>query len=466
MAGWNGSGSFSISFPDFVAGTPIVSTQVDTNNSDFVTGLMHCLTVNGETVPTANLPMVTFKHTGVGNASARDQYAAAGQVQDSAFHWVNAAGVTGTADAILLAPSPAITAYAEGQVFRFRAEATSTSATPTVNVSSVGAKTIQKDGGALAVGDIVNTRWYEIFYDGTNFQLRNISLAAAAGATALLASANTFTASQTIQSTDAGAAIGPTLILDRDSASPADGDILGGILFRGEDESGGDDDYATIQGEIVDATGGTEDGRIGFLTKIAGTDAARAYVGAGIYTASVTGGDQGAGTVNAAGVYEAGVQLKPFVSDTAQNAASTALDFTSIPSWVKRIHVTFSAFSTNGTSIVIVQIGDSGGIEASGYSGSSVELDASPAAAAYGGSGFEIAAANTAARTWHGVLTMVRHNTGNTWAASGTFGDSASGTAGVTGGSKALSATLDRVRVTTVSGADTLDAGSINIHYD
>lgn len=320
MAGWNGSGSFSISFPDFVAGTTIVSTQVDTNNSDFVTGLMHCLTVNGETVPTANLPMATFKHTGVGNASARDQYAAAGQVQDSAFHWVNAAGVTGTADAILLAPSPAITAYAEGQIFRFRAEATSTSATPTVNVSSVGAKTIQKDGGALAVGDIVNARWYEIFYDGTNFQLRNISLAAAAGSAALLASANTFTANQTIQSTDAGAAIGPTLILDRDSASPADGDVIGGILFRGEDESGGDDDYATIQGEIVDATGGTEDGRIGFLTKIAGTEAARAYVGAGIYTAGVS--DPGANKINATALQMGGEEIDGVATQAEQEAGT------------------------------------------------------------------------------------------------------------------------------------------------
>ncbi len=214
MAGWNGSGSFSISYPDFVAGTTIVSTQVDTNNSDFVTGLNHCLTVNGETVPTATLPMANFRHTGVSNAAARDQYAAAGQVQDSAFHWVNAAGVTGTADAIALAPFPAIAAYAEGQVFRFKAEATSSSATPTVNVSSLGVKTIQNDGGALAVGDIVNGRIYEIVYDGTQFQLQNwaVSTSAAAASTSASGIIELATQAEVDTGTDAARAVVPSTL--------------------------------------------------------------------------------------------------------------------------------------------------------------------------------------------------------------------------------------------------------------
>lgn len=308
MPGWSGNGSFSLSYPDFVSGTPIVSNQTDQNNADIVAGLNNTLTRDGQNSPSADLPMGTQKHTNVGNATGRANYAAAGQVQDGSFIWCGDA--TGTADAIVLTPSPAITAYADGQVFRFKATGTNTLTNPTVNISTVGAVTIKKTAGsALAVGDIVSGRWYELLRDDSAFNLRAWMVSPDVAEAALLASANIFTASQTIQSSDAGAAVAPTLTLDRFSASPADADIIGGILFNGRDESAGTDTYAQIQGEIVDATGATEDGRIGLLTKIAGTAAARAYVGAGIYTAGASGGDKGANSLNATSLYQAGVQV-------------------------------------------------------------------------------------------------------------------------------------------------------------
>jgi uncharacterized protein YkuJ len=66
----------------------------------------------------------------------------------------------------------------------------------------------------------------------------------------------------TLTSTDAGSSAGPDLILYRNSASPASGDYLGQIQFKGENSNGGEEIYAKITGKIRDETLGTEDGLI------------------------------------------------------------------------------------------------------------------------------------------------------------------------------------------------------------
>jgi hypothetical protein len=115
--------------------------------------------------------MSSFRHTGVGNAVARTDYAAAGQVQDSTFLWGGTAG--GTADALTIAPSPAITAYAAGQCFEFIVGASpNATTTPTLNVNGVGAKTfVRKDGSACVAGDLPAGNRVRALYDGTNFRL-------------------------------------------------------------------------------------------------------------------------------------------------------------------------------------------------------------------------------------------------------------------------------------------------------
>jgi len=45
------------------------------------------------------------------------------------------------------------------------------------------------------------------------------------------------------------------------------------------------------------------------------------------------------------------------------STSGTSIDFTGIPSWVKRITVMFDVVSTNGSAIILIQLGDSGGIE-------------------------------------------------------------------------------------------------------
>jgi hypothetical protein len=143
---------------------------------------------------------------------------------------------------------------------------------------------------------------------------------------------------------------------------------------------------------------------------------------------------------------------------------NTSLDFTSIPSWVKRITVMFAGVSTSGTSIVQVQLGYSGGIETTGYA-STVWVWNTSGAQAAATSG--IITANASGATYSRVGNLILTNiSGNTWIASGTIGyDTAGGGASMVS-TKTTSGTLDRVRITTVNGTDTFDAGSINILYE
>ena len=165
---------------------------------------------------------------------------------------------------------------------------------------------------------------------------------------------------------------------------------------------------------------------------------------------------------SAAGAY-------PLTSGTSVASTSgTSIDFTSIPSWVKRVTVMFNGVSTNGTSIPLLQLGDSGGVETSGYlgSGSSV-FDGSTTAAVLQTTGFGIGGGMVATVIFHGAIQITLLDaTTNTWCANGVLGRSETACVLNCGGSKSLSATLDRVRLTTVNGTDTFDAGSINILYE
>lgn len=117
--------------------------------------------------------------------------------------------------------------------------------------------------------------------------------------------AQTFTATQTIQSTDAGASEGPAQILDRNSASPAASDEIGAVIFRGRDSGGNVTDYAKLKGRILDPTNGSEDGFLNVTALIAGVETAVLTVGPGAQLGSPTGGDKGLGTINAAsGLYD------------------------------------------------------------------------------------------------------------------------------------------------------------------
>ena len=147
-------------------------------------------------------------------------------------------------------------------------------------------------------------------------------------------------------------------------------------------------------------------------------------------------------------------------SATAQNSTSgTAINFTGIPAGIKRITVMFNGVSGSGTSAFLVQIG-SGAIANTGYIATSVNNVSGAINSTIGYPLNSGTATNTL--IGHMVITLV---SGNIWVSShSTY--VTSGVAVYGGGTVTLSGTLDRVRITTVNGTDTFDAGSINILYE
>lgn len=170
---FNGSGTFSRLYNwavDAAGGVKIRADRMDSEMNGFATGLSTCITKDGQTTITANLPMSTYKHTNVGSASSRTDYARFDQLQDGKTNWVDSGG---TADSLTATYSPAITTLVDGQLCYVRAGAANATTTPTFSPNGLTARVIVKNGGAaLAAGDIsgdghelilrydlTNTRW-------------------------------------------------------------------------------------------------------------------------------------------------------------------------------------------------------------------------------------------------------------------------------------------------------------------
>jgi hypothetical protein len=148
---------------------------------------------------------------------------------------------------------------------------------------------------------------------------------------------------------------------------------------------------------------------------------------------------------------------------TAQASTSgTSIDFTSIPSWAKRITVMFNAISTNGTSQVIVRLGISTGVETTGYQ--SAASNTGDVVTSTVGIVFSDGSLTAAASAYTGVLSFVLITT-NTWVVDGCCTKEGNNNGSIAG-AKTLAGTLDRVRITTTNGTDTFDAGTINVLYE
>jgi len=142
------------------------------------------------------------------------------------------------------------------------------------------------------------------------------------------------------------------------------------------------------------------------------------------------------------------------------STSGTSIDFTSLPAWVKRITVMFSGLSTNGTSIPIIQIGG-GSVETTGYLGAAISNTTVTAFT----TGIGLGGSNSAASVRSGLVQIVTLGS-NLWVAGGSLAQTDSSVAGSMAANKTTAATLDRVRITTVNGTDTFDAGSVNILYE
>ena len=167
---YNGSGTFLINTAGqpVVSGTVISSTAFNALTADLATGLSTAITKDGQTTVTANIPMSTYKFTGLGVGSAATDSANLSQVQSTVTKLLNS--VSG-ADTITATASPTLAAYAAGQMFYFVAAGDNTTSV-TLNIDSLGAKAVTRDGAtALAAADIKSGEVVVVVYDGTRFQV-------------------------------------------------------------------------------------------------------------------------------------------------------------------------------------------------------------------------------------------------------------------------------------------------------
>jgi len=154
-------------------------------------------------------------------------------------------------------------------------------------------------------------------------------------------------------------------------------------------------------------------------------------------------------TTNSGAVYDS------LQRGTAVSASGTSVDFTSIPSWVRRITVMLSGVSLSGTSNYVFQIG-AGSIANTGYLSGAASVSTYIVTGGYTSTAASVASG-------HAIFTNI---SGNTWVATGILYVDGAGRMAYFGGNITLSGTLDRVRITTINGTDTFDAGTINIIYE
>ena len=168
---YNGSGTFQIntSGQPVVAGTVISSTAFNSLTSDLANGLTTAITKDGQTTVTANIPLAGFKITGLGAATVGTDAVRYSQIQSNTDKLVTVSGT----DTLTGSVTPALTAYAAGNLFSFVVANTNTTAV-TINIDGVGSKSITRTGStALVAGDMVAGQVALIEYDGTRFQLLN-----------------------------------------------------------------------------------------------------------------------------------------------------------------------------------------------------------------------------------------------------------------------------------------------------
>lgn len=239
---WLGNGTFARIFSwtaQANAGIDIIASEMDTDTDDITgNGFNNTLTRDGQGSATANLPMNGYVHTGVGNASATNQYAAAGQIQKNSLAFAVGAG---TADAITATFSPAIATLtgADGTQLTVRAPGTNTSTTPQFSPNSLTAYTIKKNGGqALIAGDYNTNKPILLEYveSGTYWELLNPNVNGTA-TTITLTGPVTGSGTSTIATTLAVGSVSGTILANANAAN-AGTNALGAVTISTSGPSG------------------------------------------------------------------------------------------------------------------------------------------------------------------------------------------------------------------------------------
>jgi len=232
------------------------------------------------------------------------------------------------------------------------------------------------------------------------------------------------------------------------------GDVTGNVTGNVSGTS------ANVTGTVAVANGGT-----GLTTLTANN----VILGNGTSAPSFVAPSTSGNVLTSNGTTWESAQLNTLVSGTAQASTSgTSINFTGIPSWAKHITVMFNGVSTNGTSPIQVRLGDSGGIESTGYTNAISEFLAGISTTNNITSAISVENATgnlSASSVRKGTLNLYNFS-GNEWIYTSLLGSGSNGLNFLVTGGKSLSDTLTQLRITTLNGTDTFDAGSINIMYE
>ena len=170
MPPYNGSGTYTLTAGQpVVAGTDILDSTFNTLTADLATALSTCITRDGQSPATANLPMGSFKLTGLAAGTANGHSVRFEQLQTGVNKLIT---VAGTGDVITGVMTPTYGAYTNGDMFTFIVGSTNTT-NVTINIDGLGAKAITNGTTALTAGELTASRVVVVQYDGTQFQLLN-----------------------------------------------------------------------------------------------------------------------------------------------------------------------------------------------------------------------------------------------------------------------------------------------------
>lgn len=146
------------------------------------------------------------------------------------------------------------------------------------------------------------------------------------------------------------------------------------------------------------------------------------------------------------------------------------VDFTGIPSWARRITVTFDNLSlTGGTGTIGLILGDSGGFETGSYSGSETDATTGGFTSTLftgGSAGFVLNITGALTQTFSGVATLALIDTLDTWVLTFVAGDTNSAGLNLSAGVKSLTSTLTQVRIQAFESGATFDTGEIGLFFE
>jgi hypothetical protein len=166
------------------------------------------------------------------------------------------------------------------------------------------------------------------------------------------------------------------------------------------------------------------------------------------------------------GIEVSGQTLLMPTSSALVTLSGSSVDFTGIPATARRVTVLLNGLTTNGTSVPLIQLGDAGGIETSGYLGGSAAVSTGATSVAIHTAGAGLSSTGASSIVYRGSVSIDLVDVAtNLWAISGTLGRSEGGAVNILGYTKSLSETLTQVRLTTNS-ANVLNAGTASVSWE